>query len=105
MRIMIHCSSIAATAAHRCHPLATATRTYSRRVACGAVRTAPHHTGSHVYARAAAVSTISTPNPLQPPACTLRRSAPYANLWTNLDVGIGTRVFDASGDSSWGTHT
>ncbi|GBF90605.1 hypothetical protein Rsub_03177 [Raphidocelis subcapitata] len=33
------------------------------------------------------------------------RSAPYANMYTNLDVGLGSRVFEASGDVTWGTHT
>ncbi|KAI8466265.1 MAG: hypothetical protein J3K34DRAFT_460951 [Monoraphidium minutum] len=33
------------------------------------------------------------------------RSAPWSNLWTNLNAGLGTRVFEASGDLSWGTHT
>jgi hypothetical protein len=33
------------------------------------------------------------------------RSDPYMNLWTNLDVGLGTRVFDASGDITWGPHS
>ena len=33
------------------------------------------------------------------------RSAPYLNLFTNVDVGVGTRVFDASGDVQWGPHS
>lgn len=33
------------------------------------------------------------------------RSCPYANLWTNIDVGKGTRVFESSGDVTWGPHS
>ena len=33
------------------------------------------------------------------------RSAPYANLFTNLNAGLGARVFEASGDVTWGAHS
>lgn len=33
------------------------------------------------------------------------RSAPYCNLFTNVDMGIGSRVFEASGDVTWGPHS
>ncbi|WIA28982.1 hypothetical protein OEZ86_011499 [Tetradesmus obliquus] len=32
------------------------------------------------------------------------RMAPYQNLFTNIDVGLGSRVFYASGDANWGPH-
>ena len=33
------------------------------------------------------------------------RLAPYANLYTNLTVGLGSRVFASGGNSAWGPHT
>eukprot|EP00879_Flechtneria_rotunda_P032519 GHRR01035736.1.p1 GENE.GHRR01035736.1~~GHRR01035736.1.p1 ORF type:complete len:835 (+),score=148.35 GHRR01035736.1:180-2684(+) len=33
------------------------------------------------------------------------RSSPYQNLFTNIDLGLGTRVFVASGDKTWGSHS
>ena len=38
------------------------------------------------------------------PHGTRPRSAPYNNLYTNIDAGLGTRIFEASGDVTWGTH-
>lgn len=38
------------------------------------------------------------------PHHTHTRSAPYSNLFTNLDSGLGSRLWDASGDILWGTH-
>ncbi|KAF8072832.1 hypothetical protein HT031_000492 [Scenedesmus sp. PABB004] len=34
------------------------------------------------------------------------RSSPYANLFTDIALGLGTRPFEASGDAAWGvTHS
>lgn len=34
------------------------------------------------------------------------RAAPYAILWSNIDLGIGGRPFDSSGDAATnGNHT
>jgi hypothetical protein len=34
------------------------------------------------------------------------RGAPYAVLWSNIDLGIGSRAFDSSGNEFYnGNHT
>lgn len=33
------------------------------------------------------------------------KMSPYQNLFTNIDVGLGTRVFDGSGDATYGSHS
>lgn len=33
------------------------------------------------------------------------KMSPYENLFSNLDIGIGTRVFEGAGDATFGAHS